>query len=481
MNYKNLIFFFIIFITIIHFIIINLFPLLGDEAYYWQWSRHPDFAYYEQGPVLALVIFIFTLFNKINNEFTVRAGSVFFFTLTLIFCFLIYKKIYNDDKSQKNNFFNLIAINSSLLYCGLAILMMHDTIMIFFYTLLIYIFLFIIEKPEDLKYWAISGIIYAIAIMSKFTVLIIYPAIFLFIFLTDDHKKYLNGFLLFTFFSIIFLSPVVFWNINHNFANINYLLIRSGVEKNINLNNFLNFLVSQLLLLNPFLFFFFYISSFIKIKEKKTYYELFLSVIFIFPQIIFLVLSFKSKIEANWPGFIYLPAFFLATNYMLNSSNAFLKKYFYFSIIFGLTICSVIYLLLPFYANTPFIKSSNALSKSYGYKNIAIKVNNIYNELKQNNKIFMAARHYQVASLLAFYLNGNPEVYILIEHESSKNYRFWKEYKKLIDYNCLFIYSEDWESFEMEKFFEKNIKKINTINEANKILFIDYFIKYKGN
>lgn len=31
--------------------------LVGDEAYYWLWSRHPDFCYLDKGPVIAWFIF----------------------------------------------------------------------------------------------------------------------------------------------------------------------------------------------------------------------------------------------------------------------------------------------------------------------------------------------------------------------------------------------------------------------------------------
>ncbi len=480
MDYKKYIIFFIIVFTALRLILINLFPLLGDESYYWEWSRHLDFSYYEQGPVLSLIIYFFTFFNRINNEFTVRSGSVLLFTLTMIFCVLIYKKIYSSDKTQKASLFNLLAINSTFLYSSFAILMMHDTVMIFFYSIFIYIFLFIIEKPENLKLWILNGIIYAIAIMSKFTIIIIYPAIIFFLILNGELKKYIKGFLLFSLFTLLFLSPVIYWNLTHNFANINYLFIRSGVEKNINLNNVSDFLSGQFLLLNPLLFIFLFISTFLKLKGKISKKEFFLTIIFIFPLLVFFILSFKSKIEANWTGFSYLPAFFLMTDYFFNSNYNF-KRYFNFSIIFGLTLCIIGYLLLPFYSNTPFIKSSNALTKSYGYKNIAMKVNIIYNEYKKKDKLFIATRHYQMAGLLAFYLPANPEVYILINHESSKNYRFWKNYEKFKNYNCLFIYNEDWESFEMEKFFEKSMKKIDIIKEKNKLLYIDYFIGYKGN
>src|SRR4051812_12317734 len=49
--------------------------LAPDEAYYWEWSRHLDWSYYDQGPMLALAIRAGTLLCG-ANEFGVRLMAV---------------------------------------------------------------------------------------------------------------------------------------------------------------------------------------------------------------------------------------------------------------------------------------------------------------------------------------------------------------------------------------------------------------------
>src|ERR1700754_4775394 len=56
--------------------------LMDDEAYYWVYSRHLDWGYFDHPPMVALLIRIgYTLFH---NEFGVRVCMVVLNLLTLI-------------------------------------------------------------------------------------------------------------------------------------------------------------------------------------------------------------------------------------------------------------------------------------------------------------------------------------------------------------------------------------------------------------
>ncbi|MBI5836994.1 MAG: glycosyltransferase family 39 protein [Candidatus Eisenbacteria bacterium] len=58
----------------------NLSP---DEAYFWEWSRHPAFGYYDQGPMVAWAIRAFTLLLG-DTEPGVRAGALAMGSATLL-------------------------------------------------------------------------------------------------------------------------------------------------------------------------------------------------------------------------------------------------------------------------------------------------------------------------------------------------------------------------------------------------------------
>ncbi len=50
-------------------------PLSGDEAHYWEWSRRLDWSYYSKGPLVAYLIALSTRFGA-HTEFWVRLPAV---------------------------------------------------------------------------------------------------------------------------------------------------------------------------------------------------------------------------------------------------------------------------------------------------------------------------------------------------------------------------------------------------------------------
>ena len=46
-------------------------PLIADEAHYWEWSRRLDWSYYSKGPMVAYLIALPTRLGA-NTEFWVR-------------------------------------------------------------------------------------------------------------------------------------------------------------------------------------------------------------------------------------------------------------------------------------------------------------------------------------------------------------------------------------------------------------------------
>ena len=478
MKNKHIIFIIFAVVTLIRLIYINYLPLLGDEAYYWQWARHLDWGYYEQGPVVALVIWIFTFFTKISTVFTIRLGSVILSLATMIIMYFTYKRFRPTDKDDKENLINILLINASLIYAIGAVLMMHDTVMVFFYSLFLYNLTYLIKEPIKNSYWCYAGILLGLGIMSKLTMGTTYLGIIVFLLLTGTFKKYLKGFLLLSLFTLIFSLPYIYWNFTHDFATVQYLLIRGGATSPFTFKYFIELLFSQIGLISPLLIIIF-IPAFIKnIKKPSFNLNFAFSTLFWASIIPFFILSFKSRIEANWPIFAFLPLFFLTSEYLVSLKPK-LFKIISFTVIFP----SIILITLAFtQAVKPIItipEKNNPLNKSYGYKELATELDIIYNSTPDKAKIFLASRHYQMASLLSFYMSRQPYFHVLLKHESNKNYRFWNNTQTLNGQNCLFIYTEPWESWEMSELFNKRIytREINVAlpGLSMRKYYIDYF------
>lgn len=455
--FKKIIFVFIACTAAFRLFYINTFPLLGDEAYYWQWSRHLAPGYYEQGPMVALVIWLFTLFNKISTVFTIRLGAVALSTATLYVTYLIYKKLRPLERDIKWNLLNMLFMSASVIYSVGAVLMMHDTVMIFFFALFVLQMLYVIDSPSNNMHWAHSGLLLGLAVISKYTAAPAWLAVILFAVFSGGigNKIRLKSLFYFTLFFILALSPVIYWNLANDFATAKYLFIRGGSGGGFTLKYFGELLGSQAGLISPVLFFVFFPAAAAALKGKKNGPEFFLGVLFLTCLLPLLLLSFKSRVEANWPAFAFYPAFFLATLYLSKLKNTKAARAVTAAAL-AIGFCAVIFLHLQVALNLfPLPEKSNPVLKSAGYKELAQKVHGVYNQVKDNGPLFFSTRHYQAASLLAFYLPGQPEVYALIPHESRKNYRFWDGYKKCGCCNSIFVWSEPWETAEIGPFFTR--------------------------
>ena len=486
MRYTKAIFIFIAAVTAVRLWFINLFPLLGDEAYYWQWARHLDFGFYEQGPGVALVIWLFTLFTNINTVFTVRAGAVILSAATLVIAFLIYKKLYSGDTDKKENFINILNMSSSVIFAAGSILMMHDTVMAFFAALFILQMLYICEKPGSSRYWASAGMLLGFGVISKLTLATFYPAVIIFaVTAFTANKKLFKNLLIFTLFTAIASSPYIYWNFTHDFATLKYLFIRGGGGNSGFTLKYLGELAgAQFGLISPFLFLFMMAAGFKALKNRENKGEYLMSVLFFVSIIPYLLLSKKRRVEANWPAYCFFPLFFITTRYIFSLNlKPILKKaaiHLPYALGFLAVILIHIHLVLPI---LPIPEKANPLKKTYGYKELAEKADGVYNALRQKGPLFIASRHYQTASLLAFYMKDNPEVYCLIPHESRKHYRFWNAYEEYKGGSCLFVYGEPWEHAEMSVYFENSAAADEFIYKkgvAESRYLFDYNTGFKG-
>lgn len=452
MKNRHLIFLILGVIALIRLFYINYLPFLGDEAYYWQWARHLDWGYYEQGPMTALVIWVFTLFTNINTVFTVRLGAVILSLATMIIAYFTFRRFMPEDNDDKNNLINILLLTSSLIYSIGAVLMMHDTVMVFFYSLFLYNMTYIIKEPEKNKYWGLAGILLGLGIMSKLTMGTVYFGVAAFLLLTGTFRKYLLGFLVFTLFTFIFTLPYIYWNFTHDFATFRYLLIRGGSTGGFTLKYFLELLGSQTGLISPLLFLLF-IPAFIKSVRKIEFTASFAFATLFWASIIpFFILSLKSRVEANWPAFTFLPLFFIASVYLASLNRKLSRPISWTVILSGMFITAFVYIQ----AVSPLVRlpeKNDPLKKTYGYKELAPLISEIYEKLPAKDSTFLSSRHYQMASLLSFYMPGQPDFKVLLKHESNKNYRFWADAGKLKGLNCLFVYTEPWENAEMTALF----------------------------
>ena len=144
------------------FFLLNLFQaayteLLDDEAYYWIYSKFPDWGYYDHPPAIALLIRAGT--KLFANELGVRFFIVVLNTLTLL---IIYKLLPRKD----DRLFYAMAASIAVLQAG-GIIAVPDLPLCFFVALFFLVYRQFLQKMSFV-HAILLGAVMALMLYSKY-------------------------------------------------------------------------------------------------------------------------------------------------------------------------------------------------------------------------------------------------------------------------------------------------------------------------
>lgn len=443
---KSYIFIFLILATTTLFRLyyIDKTELAPDECYYWEWSRKLDYCYMDQGPILGFVIYLSTKIFGRSTEFTVRISAVIFTLFTTLVLLLFIKENFKDISIS---IFAILLINLIPFTSLGQMLMTHDNLQMFFWSLSFYYFSRVLHNilngKSSIKFWILTGIFCGLNIMSKYTGVLFVLCVIIYLLSNKNLKKYLfkSEFLIFLILTVVICLPAIIWNIKNNFPTFHYLFT-SGIVfrpyKTLSMVSILEYVGSQCGLMTP-LIFFVYIYSIFKYIKKSTDIQLNWSIInslsvFIF----FLVLSAISTTEANWPAVGYFGAIILIAKFF---STIWDKKFGKVYILFSFIFCFVVNFVVLLDLAKPFLPFNFiGDDKIRGWKILAKEVDKTLNDIRKfNEKIFLLSDYYGIAAKLAFYTQNSEEVYCIDLGRPLRQYSMWSKFDKKIGSNALYV------------------------------------------
>ena len=145
--------------------------LVDDEAYYAMYARHLAWGYIDHGPVVAFVIWLFTITNE--SGFTVRLGPVVLLSLLPIILYIVINKYLNRQ-------FALIAsltLIANLMFYTNSIIITPDVPLAFF-SILSILFYYIAFFKDD-RFMYLGGVMLGLSVLSKVSAL--FPAFGIFL------------------------------------------------------------------------------------------------------------------------------------------------------------------------------------------------------------------------------------------------------------------------------------------------------------
>jgi 4-amino-4-deoxy-L-arabinose transferase-like glycosyltransferase len=401
-----------IFVLRVGYLFSNGLDLIGDESYYWDWSRRPDWCYYSKPPMVAWLIGIFTHLGG-NYTAVVRLPTVILGTVFLGYLYATAKAFYSPKAGAL-----AVALILAMPFNVLAnfIMTIDPPLYCFWMMSLYYLRKALFDRQESAWLWA--GIATGAALLSKQTALLI-PLMLVCFLLLNKQRNLLSKreFLWYLLPVIISLIPIMLWNQQHDWVMFGHSKGHFGVKESLTftgwLGQTLSFALYQVLLISPVLFLIILTMTY-KASARFTQInpeEKFLLLMGPMLLLGILLLDLVQKVQGNWSMPFYFSAIILLCGqYIAGAWQKWLKK----GVVLGYMMVALTYSLpLVIKAlnlqNTPIDPTSRfgqwtELGKS-------IQKVRLQALPHPQDTLVITLGHRFLASQLAFYLPDQPYVY----------------------------------------------------------------------
>ena len=429
--------------------------LAADEAYYWEWSRHLDWSYYDQGPMLAWVIHAGTAMFGVN-EWGVRSGALVS-GLGVSACYIYLAHRLRHPILAP---WLVLAVNVMLLFSVGGLLMMHDSLAAFYWCLGLVAAVRAIE--DDGRWWMAVGVVGAAGVLSKYTAILLLPCLLLACASHPDLRTHLKRPWIWVGIGMGGLLagyPILHWNIMHEWPSLKHVASLGGADgSRVSFISLPEFLASQFALVTPGLFLL-VLAAWIWAWKKRQETDASGSIrwllwccsapVFIF----FLLLSLRSRVEGNWPAPAYLAALPLAYLHLADFGQVTAK-----ASRWAVGIAAALTLIVFSQAALgwlPLPKAEaarvDATFRVQGWRELAAQVAQERSAL--GPKTFVGCRTYQNAAELGFYLPEHTRPLILQKGLINHQYRFWNKPDDFIGRDAILVIGQEWELNEMKEMF----------------------------
>lgn len=249
MHIHMLFFLFLFGITAFRFSIAPEFGLGVDEAHYVFYGMNPDWSYFDHPPLVGWIHASFQQYG--SGELIARAPAILCGFLTSV---LLYNLLLPISENRLLVFFAVFTVHTSFLIDALFLMFLPDTLLM---PILLGLILVIrkIEEGGDARWWILAGILLGLAGLSKYSAILFVPPILLYLMLRWRWDILTSKKILLVIFPALFLiSPVLYWNHQHDWISFAYQSDHVLGSSEINWTKFFQSFAAQFGAYSPFLF-----------------------------------------------------------------------------------------------------------------------------------------------------------------------------------------------------------------------------------
>jgi 4-amino-4-deoxy-L-arabinose transferase-like glycosyltransferase len=195
-----------------------------DESYYYLYTLHPDWSYFDHPPLVAITTSIGIWLTGQVSQFTIRIGTLLLYTGSLIFLYLAALRLYSLQIA-----INTLAIASAIPIFQIAfgILNVPDTPLLFFWAISLWL---AAQEFFDCRVYRPSYrltllcLTVGLACLGKYHGFILGLGLFGFCLFNPNYRRALTSkwFAIGIPIFLLIISPVLFWNISHDWESFRF-------------------------------------------------------------------------------------------------------------------------------------------------------------------------------------------------------------------------------------------------------------------
>jgi Dolichyl-phosphate-mannose-protein mannosyltransferase len=379
-------------------------PLTFDEAYYWMWSKHLAFGYYDHPPGVALVIRLGTMIAG-DTELGVRLASIL---LALPMSFAVFRAAEILFGGRRVAATATILFNVTLMAAVGTLIVTPDAPLLAASSFVVFYLAKVLETGRG-AWWLAVGAAVGAALLSKYTALLFGPAILIWLVSVPKLRRwlispwpYLGGLVAFAIF-----SPVILWNADHHWVSFIKQIGRARIE-DFKPAFMAELIPTQVAFATPLVFILGAMGLYALCRRNAGAFaaRMLISSMFWTIVLYFIWHSLHARVEANWFGPVY-PAFAIAAAVAANVTqwNARPQRVVDFCLRWASPVGILIFALLIVQANTGalsgFRRDATVRNVGVGWRELAGGIEAVR---LRTGAACVLAPDYGTTSWLAFYL-----------------------------------------------------------------------------
>jgi len=396
------------------FLFANNLELLGDESYYWDWSRQLAWCYYSKPPMVAWLIGLITRLGG-DSTALVRIPAVLLGTVFLGYFYATCQAFYGQRAAALG-----VLLMLAMPFNVLAnILMTIDPPLNCFWMMAVFYLRRALFGGNQYA-WLWAGLSTGAAVLSKQVALFLPVLLLVFLWQDPLRRRYLKcEFWLYLVPVIICLLPLLLWNQQHDWVTLAHsqshfeVAVAPTLSPAKSLQQCMEFLLLQCLLFTPIITFLSIVLAaqlFFRFNRQsaETRFLLLMGPLLL---LAILALSTLQKVHGNWPTpFYFTTVILLCGQWQTGHWQTLVKRGWQLGMVM-VTLTYLLPLLMP--VVVPLLGWQNSqldpLARMHNWRELALSVD-AYRQ-KTSASFLLVDGHRYLTSELAFYLPDHPTVY----------------------------------------------------------------------